>query len=72
MISSILLYGSEIWEPYINYTSGRRVTKPNSSNDYSGSTSNILSRAEVGKFPLQAQILERNIKYLKYVDIKNK
>ena len=35
------------------------------------STSNILVRSEVGKFPLQAQILERNIKYVKYVNSKN-
>ena len=80
MISPILLYGSEVWEPYINYNTIKweksdtekvqtqfikRLLRLNRS------TSNILSRAEVGKFPLQAQILERNIKYLKYVDNKN-
>ena len=80
MLSPILLYGSEIWEPYINYNTTKweksdtekvqsqfikRLLRLNRS------TSNILSRAEVGKFPLQAQILERNIKYLKSIDSKN-
>ena len=80
MISPILLYGSEILEPYINYTTIKweksdtekvqtqfikRILRLNRS------TSNILSRAKVGKFPLQAQILERNIKYFKYVDNRN-
>ena len=80
VVSPILLYGSEVWEPYINFDNSKwessdieRVHTQFIKRllGLNRSTTNILARSEVGKFPLQSQIIERNINYLKYVNSKH-
>ena len=75
-VMPILLYGSEIWEPYINEDEQKwdanEIEKIHTQFikrilGLNRSTTNILARAEVGRFPLQTKILERNIKYMKYL-----
>ena len=79
-ISPILLYGSEVWDPYlnINYTNWESIPIEKLHTQYikrllgvNRSTTNILTRAETGRNPLMAPILTRNINYIKYVENKN-
>ena len=81
LISPILLYGCEIWEPYMNY----EVVNDNWDDNpvekvhtqflkrligVNRSTSNILVRGDLGRKPLQANALSRNVGYLKYLSNK--
>ena len=74
---SILLYGSEVWAPFMNLhwkqwdttqietihtQSLKRLLRVNRS------TTNVLIRSEVGRHSLQEQILARNIKYIENQD----
>ena len=76
LISPILLYGCEIWKPYMNYEVDnwddnpvekvhtqflRRVIGVNRSK------SNILVRGDLGRKPLQTNALSGNVGYLKYL-----
>ena len=76
----ILLYGSEIWEPYLNQDRIRwksnDIEKVHTQDikrilGLNRSTTNILVRAEVGRFSLQTKALQRNIKYIKYLRSKS-
>ena len=71
-ISPILLYGCEVWGPYLNfnYTSWEStpIEKLHKQNikrllGVNRSTTNILTQAETGRHPLMAPILIRNINY---------
>ena len=75
-VTPILLYGSEIWEPYLNEDGKKwdanEIEKTHTQYlkrilGLNRSTTNILVRAEVGRFSLQTKVLERNIKYMKYL-----
>ena len=79
-ISPILLYGSEVWGPYlnINYTNWESTPIEKLHTQYikrllrvNRSTTNILTRAETGRNPLMVPILIRNINYIKYMGNKN-
>ena len=79
-ISPILLYGSEVWGPYlnINYTNWESTPIEKLHKQYikrllgvNRSTTNILTRAETSRNTLMAPILIRNINYTKYVENKN-
>ena len=76
VVVPILLYGSEIWEPYLNQDGKKwdanEIEKVHTQYlkrilGLNRSTTNILVRAEVGRFSLQTKILERNIKYMRYL-----
>ena len=72
-IVPIIIYGSEVWRPYLNHEYSKwntniierlhlqflkRILGVNRS------TTNELVRAEVGRVPLVSQALSRNIKYI--------
>ena len=79
-IAPILLYGSEVWAPYLNYNDTKwdntivervhtqflkRLLGVNRS------TTNVLVRSELGRNSLQEQIILRNINYLNYLECKD-
>ena len=79
-ISPILLYGSEVWGPYLNfnYTNWESTPIEKLHTQYikrllgvNRSITNTLTRAETGRNPLMTPILIRNINYIKYVENKN-
>ena len=79
LISPILLYGCEIWEPYMDFEYEKWDDNPIEKAHtqflkrligVNRSTSNILVRGDLGKKPLQADALSRNIGYLKYLSNK--
>ena len=78
-ITPILLYGSEVWSPYLNNDESnwdsteiekvhtqflKRILGVNRS------TTNALVRSELGRHSLQDPILSRNINYIKYIEQK--
>ena len=79
-ISPILLYGSEVWGPYlnINYKNWESTPIEKLHTQYikrllrvNRSTTNFLTRADTGRNPLMAPILAQNINYIKYEENKN-
>ena len=79
-IAPILLYGSEVWAPYINHDYTKWESNPIEKihTQYlkrllgvNRSTTNILVRGETGRNPLLASIITRNISYIKYIDNKS-
>ena len=80
LILPILLYASEVWQPYLNLNDEKwEKTKVEQIHTQfikrllglNRSTTNILARGEVNRHNLQEQILNRNINYIKYIKIKN-
>ena len=78
MISPILLYASEVWQPYLNLNDEKwEKTKIEQLHTQfvkcllglNRSTTYILARGEVNRHTLQAHILNRNINYIKYIYI---
>ena len=79
-IAPILLYGNEVWDPFMNFDWKRR---DNTQIDkihtqflkrllgVNISTTNVLIRTELGRHSLQEQILARNINYIKYIESKD-
>ena len=72
IILSILLYGSEVWEPYLNQTKiawGNNAIEENHTQfikrilGLNRSTTNHLPRGESGRYPLHAYSFLRIIKY---------
>ena len=79
LIKPILLYASEVWEPFLNQDSAKwdyndiekihlqfmkRIMGVNRS------TTNILIRGEMNRHSLQEEILRRNIRYADYIHNK--
>ena len=78
-ISPILLYGSEVWAPFMNHdwikwdttqTEKIHVQFLKRVLGVNRSTTNLLTRGELGRHSLQEPILIRNINYIKYVEAK--
>ena len=78
-ISPILLYGSEIWAPYLNHSWQKWDTTPIERTHtkflkrmlgVNRSTTNVMARSELGRYPLQERILKRNLTYIRYMDSK--
>ena len=78
-ISPILLYGSEVWAPYMNHNcttwDTTQIEKTHTQFlkrllGVNRSTTNILVRSELGRHSLQEKIVTRNINYIKYVENK--
>ena len=78
-IAPTLLYGSEVWAPYIthDYTKWESTPIERIHTQYlkrllgvNRSTTNILVRGETGRNPLLASTLSRNINYIKYLNNK--
>ena len=79
LISPILLYGCEIWEPFLNYNVDNWDDNPIEKLHtqflkrligVNRSTTNILVRGDLGRKPLQVNALSRNISYLEYLSNK--
>ena len=80
LIAPILLYGSEIWEPYINQNSAKwdageiekvHLSFLKSILGVNRSTANVLVRGELGRYSLKEKCLIRNINYTKYLNSKD-
>ena len=78
-IAPTLLYGSEVWAPYIthDYTKWESTPIERIHTQYlkrllgvNRSTTNIPVRGETGRNPLLASTLARNINYIKYLNNK--
>ena len=78
-IQPILLYGSEIWGPYIDMDwenwDGSKIERVHTQFlkrllGVNRSTTNLMARAELGRHSLQEYITRRNIRYVKYVQSK--
>ena len=76
-IALILLYGSEVWAPYIShdYTKWEPTPIERIHIQYlkwllgvNRSSTNILVKGETGRNPLLASALTRNINYIKYLN----
>ena len=80
LIRPILLYASEVWEPFLNHDTAKwdynviekihmqfikRILGVNRS------TTNILVRGEVGRHSLQDEATRRNIRYAGYIHRKD-
>ena len=79
LVCPILLYGSEVWEPFINQSDDKwdnsEIEKVHTQFlkriiGVNRSTSNIMVRADLGRYPLRSRILLRNIRYLKKIKQK--
>ena len=79
LISPILLYGSELWEPYLNQDDEKwdqnSIEKIHtqfikSIIGVNRSTSNAMTRGDTGRYSLKSMILLRNIKYLNQIKQK--
>ena len=79
-IAQILLYGSEVWAPFMNLDWKKwdttQIEKIHTQfltrlKGVNRSTTNVLIRSEVGRHSLQEQILGRNINYIKYIENKD-
>ena len=79
-IVPILLYGSEVWAPFMNHDwvkwDATHIEKIHTQFlkrllGVNRSTTNILTRSEMGRHSLQEKILARNINYIKYVESKD-
>ena len=80
LISPILLYGSEIWESYLNQTQEKwdrndiekvHLSFIKSILGVNRSTANVLIRAELGRYSLKGRCLVRNINYTRYLNKKS-
>ena len=78
-VSPILQYGSEIWAPYLDHdwekwdTTQIERTHTKFLKRVLGvnrSTTNVMVRSELGRYPLQERILKRNLMYIRYMDEK--
>ena len=78
-VAPILLYGSEVWAPFMNFDwkhwgttliERRHTQFLKRLLGVNRSTTNVLVRIEVGRHSLQEQILARNINYIKYIESK--
>ena len=80
LICPILLYGSEVWEPYLN----QNFEKWDSNSiekvhlhfmkrllGVNRSTTNVLIRGELGRYSLQEKCIIKNMRYIKYVKSKD-
>ena len=76
LVSPILIYGSEIWEPYLNQNfekwDSNEIEKIHlqfmkSILGVNRSTANVLIRGELGRFSLQKKCIQKNIRYVKYI-----
>ena len=79
LITPILLYGSEIWGPYINQTSEKwdsnviekvHLAFMKSILGVNRSTANVLVRGELDRYSHKETCLVRNINYIKYINKK--
>ena len=79
-IAPILLYGSEVWAPFMNFDwkqwDSTQIEKIHTQFlkrllGVNRSTTNVLIRSELGRHSLQEQILARNINYIKYIESKD-
>ena len=79
LISPILLYGSEIWEPYLNQTfekwDSNAIEKVHLSFmkrilGVNRSTTNVLVRGELGRYSLKERCITRSLNYIKYLNAK--
>ena len=79
LIKPILLYASEIWEPFLNQDydkwDGNEVEKVHLQFlkqilGVNRSTTNILVRGELNRHSMQREVLKRHIKYIQYVTHK--
>ena len=79
-IVPILLYGSEVWPPFMNHHCIKwEVTQTEKIHTQflkrllgvNTSTTNVLIRGELGRHSLQEEIATRNIRYVKYVENKD-
>ena len=79
-ITPILLYGSEVWAPFMNHdwikwdaTHTEKIHTQFLKRllGVNRSTTNVLVRGELGRHSLQENILRRNINYIKYVENKD-
>ena len=80
LVCPILLYGSEVWEPFVNQNQDKwdnsAIEKVHTQFlkrilGVNRSTSNIMVRADLGRYPLKSCILLRNIRYLKQINQKD-
>ena len=80
LIKPILLYASEIWEPFLNYSQEKWDYQETEKVHLhfikqilgvNRSTTNILVRGEINRHSLQLDILKRNTRYLSYVNRKD-
>ena len=80
LIKPILLYASETWEPFLNYSYEKwdyeEIEKVHlhfikQIMGVNRSTTNILVRGDINRHCLQLDILKRNIKYLRYINEKD-
>ena len=77
-IAPILLYGSEVWDPYISHDYKWESTPIERIHTQylkrllgvNRSTTNILVRGETSKNPSLASALTQNINYIKYLNKK--
>ena len=78
-IKPILLYGCEIWAPYLNQDIAKWESTPSEQVDtqfiksilsVNRSTTNVLARGEVGRTSLQSNTLYLSINYIKYLENK--
>ena len=80
LISPILLYGSELWESYLNQDD-EKWNKNSSENVHLmftkrllglyRSTSNTMVRGELGRYSLRSKIISINTKYLTQIKQKS-
>ena len=79
LICPILLYGCEVWEPYldINYDKwyDNSIEKVHTQFlkrliGVNRNSSNVIVMGELGRLPLQAKAFNNNINYLKYISLK--
>ena len=79
LIYPILLYGSEVWEPYLNQNDEKwdqnSIEKVHTQFikrilGLNRSTSNAMVRSDTARFSLQSRILSKNIKYLNQINRK--
>ena len=80
LICPILLYGSEIWEPFLNENNDKwdnnEIEKVHTQFlkriiGVNRSTSNAMVRGDLGRYSLQSRVTLRNIKYLNQVKEKS-
>ena len=78
-IAPILLYGSEVWAPFMNFDwkhwdttqIEKTHTIPKKNTRGQQLHNQCLVRSEVGRHSVQETILTRNINYIKYIDRKD-
>ena len=75
-VAPILTYGSEIWAPYMDHDWTKWDSTPiervhtqflKRVLGVNRSTTNVMSRGELGRHSLQERILKRNLNYINYV-----